>query len=164
VDLRRGRDQRVDGVLRGAAGAQQIEAARPETWIGAMLRDDAADAGGAMGGLGADCRAGGDGDDADLSGSGTAADQGEGHITCISREFNALQGGLAPPHAALSGALLPKPALPHQILPRQVLSLVGFLVGGPLTPDLLPGSALIPDGVGFAAWLARMAARPGRLR
>ena len=77
----RGCHQCVQRLLRRAAGTQQGDAAWPEPRIGAMLGQHGADAGRTE----CDTRADGDrgrGDGStDLACAGTAADEGEGHLT-----------------------------------------------------------------------------------
>ncbi len=93
--MRCGGDEGVHGLLRRAAGAQQRDATWPKPRIGAMLRQNRANASGAIGAARADGDRGCGHGSADLSGTGATADEREGHGSLMSRSVELSMPGTA---------------------------------------------------------------------
>jgi hypothetical protein len=87
--VRRGGDQRRQRFLGGAAIAQELEAARAQARIGAVLRQDGAHAGLSEGHPRADRESGGGDGAAELPRANAMADEREGHGGCCGRACRA---------------------------------------------------------------------------
>lgn len=131
-----------------------------------MLRDDGADAGGAVCGVRANGDGGGRGDCTELPGTRASANKGEGHFVVMSRQVNVSQGHLRFRYHGVSqiGLFMQPPTVVSSVDLLATLAacvvLSNLLLTELFTSDLLAHSSLIEGGVALAAWSPHGGGRP----